>query len=77
LDVIVTLIERWEVCDCQDCILDLTALALNSLPPKYWVLGGFDAFSSTGDFLKDSMNQRLAEEAVIKALKLVRENPHH
>ena len=76
-EIIAEMIERNEICDCQDCILDTSALALSSLPPRYWVLGSYDAFSPPEMFYEDSMNVRLAEEAVLKAYRLVQQNPHH
>lgn len=76
-EVIAEMIERNEMCDCQDCVLDTTALALNSLPPRYWVLGSYDAFSPPDIFYGDSMNIRMAEESVLKAYRLVQQNPHH
>jgi competence protein ComFB len=77
VDVIGDFLERWEMCDCADCAIDVAALALNSLPPKYWVLGGFDVFGSPEAFRNDPENRRMAEQAVIKALRLVEQNPHH
>ncbi|OIP23412.1 hypothetical protein AUK22_09810 [bacterium CG2_30_54_10] len=77
LDVVSGLIQRWEMCDCQDCILDVTALALNQLPAKYWVLDKYDVLTTPESFLKDSNNRRIAEESVLKALRLVEQNPHH
>ena len=38
------MIERNEMCSCHDCVLDTCALALNSLPTRYWILGSYDAF---------------------------------
>lgn len=77
LDVIKGMIERWEMCECHDCVLDTVALALNSLPPKYWVGGKYDAFMPPDVFLADANNRLVAEQAVIKALSLVSKNPHH
>jgi hypothetical protein len=47
------------------------------LPASYWILGSYDAFSPPEKFYEDSMNVRMAEEAVMKAYRLVQENPHH
>ncbi len=77
LEVISELIAKGEMCDCQDCVLDVTAIALNSLPPKYWVSGKFDAFTPPDAFLADSSNRRLALESVLRAWSLVEKNPHH
>ncbi len=77
LEVIAEMIEKHEMCDCHDCVLDTSALALNSLPTSYWILGSYDAFSPPEKFYEDSMNVRMAEEAVMKAYRLVQQNPHH
>jgi competence protein ComFB len=71
------LLEKNEMCDCQDCVLDTCALALNNLPPSYWILGSYDAFMPPERFIEDGKNIRLAEEAVLKAYRLVQQNPHH
>ena len=76
-EVIAEMIDKHEMCDCNDCVLDTAALALNSLPTRYWILGSFDAFSPPDKFYNDTMNVRMAEEAVMKAYRLVQSNPHH
>jgi len=77
LEIIADMIDRHEMCDCHDCVLDTCALALNSLPPRYWILGSYDAFCPPEKFTDDSANIRLAEEAVLRAYRLVQQNPHH
>lgn len=77
LEVVADMIDKREMCDCHDCVLDTTALALNTLPSSYWILGSYDAFSPPEKFYEDSMNVRMAEEAVMKAYRLVQQNPHH
>ena len=71
------MIERNEICNCHDCVLDTCALALNSLPSHYWIFGSYDAFTPPEKFTEDPNNIRLAEEAVLKAYRLVQQNPHH
>ncbi len=75
--IVAELLERNEMCDCHDCVLDTCALALNSLPPSYWILGSYDAFTPPEKFTEDAENIRLAEEAVQRAYRLVQQNPHH
>lgn len=77
LEIIADMIDRHEMCDCHDCVLDTCALALNSLPSRYWILGSYDAFCPPEKFTEDSSNIRLAEEAVLRAYRLVQQNPHH
>lgn len=76
-ETIADMIDRHEMCDCHDCVLDTCALALNALPSRYWILGSYDAFCPPEKFTEDSMNVRLAEQAVLKAYRLVQQNPHH
>jgi competence protein ComFB len=77
LEVVIELLNKEEVCDCQECVLDLVALALNQLQPRYWVSGKFNAFTPPETFLKSEENRKTARETVMKALKLVTKNPHH
>lgn len=76
-DLILSNYQKWDICDCHDCILDVTALALNFLPPKYWVVDKYDVFENSKAFYKDSTNIQLATEAILRAKKIVEENPHH
>ncbi len=71
------LLETGEMCDCTECVLDVVAIALNSLPPAYWVSGQYNAFTSPATFLSDARNCDRAKEAVKRAVRLVQRNPHH
>jgi len=77
LDVILELISKKEMCDCHECVLDVIALALNKLPPKYWVSGKFNAFTPPESFIEDPQNLEIAKKAVLESLKQVTQNPHH
>ncbi|MBF0407669.1 MAG: late competence development ComFB family protein [Candidatus Riflebacteria bacterium] len=77
LEEIEKLLKSGEACDCEDCILDLAAISLNKLTPKYWVSGAFNAFTSPAEFSKNEKNKREAKKAVADALAMVRKNPHH
>ena len=62
------------ICTCQDCILDMAALALNLVKPSYRVslLGSFDTRrNEQTDYLKDISG------AVREAISKVRANPSH
>jgi len=61
-------------CSCKDCMLDIAAITLNSLKPRYHV-------SLIGDFYQTikSINEykKKVEETLKKAIARVSERPHH
>jgi len=62
------------ICKCQDCVLDMTALALNSLKPHYRV-------SLIGTVYANAvLDGEFAEEvkiAVAASVKKIADNPSH
>jgi competence protein ComFB len=60
---------RYVVCRCEKCISDIAALALNYLPPHYYV----DASRGGGIGSPTVM----VESAVIEAMEMVGKNPRH
>ena len=63
-----------EICKCQDCVLDMTALALNSLKPRYRVYLIGTVYAQT------QLDDGIAEEvkiAVSSAIKKIADNPSH
>ena len=60
---------RYSFCRCEKCISDVAALALNYLPPHYYVDAG-----SGGDIGSPSV---MVEHAVLEAMDLVGKNPRH
>jgi competence protein ComFB len=61
--------DRYRICRCRRCLGDTAALALNYLPPHYFV----DA-SRGGDVGSPSV---MVESAVHEAMETVRKNPRH
>jgi len=63
-----------DICKCQDCVLDMTALALNSLKPHYRV-------SLIGTVYAHAvLDNEIAEEvkiAVAASIKKIADNPSH
>lgn len=62
------------ICDCQDCVVDMAALALNMLKPMYHasLLGTMYAHAAeTGDYAETVRN------AVSQAIEKVKANPSH
>ncbi|MBN2050105.1 MAG: late competence development ComFB family protein [Spirochaetales bacterium] len=66
--------EMRNICKCQDCILDMAALALNNLKPYYRVslIGTLYAHS-----LDDSAYSKEVEKAVRSAIRKISKNPSH
>ncbi len=62
------------LCTCQDCVLDMAALALNKVRPSYRVslLGRMYAGSTQGDEYAREITR-----AVREAIEKVKANPSH
>jgi competence protein ComFB len=63
-----------EICKCQDCVLDMTALALNSLTPHYRVSLIGTVYARTifeGDYADN------VKASVASAIKKISANPSH
>jgi len=63
-----------DVCTCQDCVLDMAALALNNVKPTYQVslMGRVYAQSGSNAQLAQSV-----ERAVRTAIARIKSNPSH
>ncbi len=74
-DTIDTMIGELDMCDCETCRLDLAAISLNNLPPKYIV-------TKTGElYTKVSVLQQQFEvdvvTAITRAANIVKKFPRH
>jgi competence protein ComFB len=69
------LARRDDVCKCDRCKMDIKALALNHLPPKYVVTDRGYVYTKVNEL----ENQFKADitVAVTNALKIIRDNPRH
>ncbi len=63
-----------DVCRCQDCILDIAALALNSMKPLYRVSLMGSVYASS---LHKSEEREAASRAVAFAIDKITGNPSH
>lgn len=64
-----------DVCTCERCQLDIMAIALNKLPPRYVVCDQGEAYVRTA-----ALDQQFKVDtlfAVLNALRLVQTNPRH
>ena len=64
-----------EVCRCNDCVLDMTAIALNSVKPIYMVSLLGSLYAATA--MDEQAYATTIREAVFKAIEKVRKNPSH
>jgi competence protein ComFB len=71
-----------EMCKCQDCVLDVAAIALNNLPPHYCV-GKFSSMPTGVVGLRHYVPERekeitdRARTAVEEAINKVKDHPSH
>ena len=63
-----------DICKCQDCVLDMAALALNSLKPHYRVslIGTVYAQAESDDDYAEEVKQ-----VISSAIKKIAANPSH
>lgn len=63
------------VCKCDRCKKDITAIALNNLPAKYFVTDKGDMYTR----LNEMESQYIADvvREVTKAIRIVADNPRH
>lgn len=67
--------ERKDMCTCNKCKLDIAAIALNVLPPRYVVTEIGKLYGKV-----DNMSYQLDVDIiteVTKAIEIVKNSPHH
>lgn len=64
-----------DFCTCDRCKLDVIALALNSVPPKYVVTKKGELYGRANMMTNQSDTDIVKE--VTKAIEIVRVNPRH
>ncbi len=69
------LAHRDDVCKCDRCKMDIKALALNHLPPKYVVTDVGYVYTKVNEL--EAQFKADVTVAVTNALKKVRANPRH
>lgn len=63
------------VCNCEKCMMDITAIALNNLPPKYIVTEKGELYSKIGTLQQQFEVDVIA--AITKAAVIVKRRPRH
>lgn len=74
-DAVEELLVGKDMCKCEQCRLDIAALALNDLPPRY-VVTPKGASYARADLLEIQKYVDVIG-AITKAIKLVQEHPRH
>ncbi|HHW48562.1 MAG TPA: late competence development ComFB family protein [Clostridiaceae bacterium] len=64
-----------DVCKCDKCMLDIAAIALNKLPPKYVVTEKGELFSKVNILIQQFEVDIVS--AITKAAIQVKNNPRH
>ncbi|MBE6082582.1 MULTISPECIES: late competence development ComFB family protein [Tissierellales] len=67
--------KRKDVCSCEKCRLDIEAISLNNLPPKYVVTKMGEIYERL-DIMNFQFEADLVKE-VEKAIQIVKDSPHH
>ncbi|MBZ4644725.1 MAG: competence protein ComFB [Petroclostridium sp.] len=62
-------------CTCEKCLMDIAALALNHLPPKYVVTEKGELYTKVNTLQQQCEADVTA--AIIKAAEIVKKNPRH
>ncbi len=75
LSMIEDVLSDTDICTCDLCKLDIAAVALNNLPPKYFVTEKGQLFSQL-DILKQQFEIDVIS-AIANAAVHVRSNPRH
>ena len=63
------------ICDCEKCRLDIQAIALNNLPPQYYVSEQGEVYTKLSSTYLDTRIKVLTE--LTKALLIVQKQPLH
>ncbi|RJX25795.1 MAG: competence protein ComFB [Dethiobacter sp.] len=75
LTAIQDLVNKQNICKCEQCRLDIAAIALNNLPPRYVVTPKGDSHARAD--LPELQKYVDVIGAVTKAIRLVKEHPRH
>ena len=75
LDVFEPVLENLNGCDCENCRLDIMAIALNSLPTKYVVTKKGELYTKISNLQNQFDVDIIA--AIAKASVIVSRNPRH
>ena len=69
------ILKTMNICKCEKCKLDIIAIALNELPPKYVVSQMGELFTKVNELTQQFEVD--IESAIVKAAVQVAKNPKH
>lgn len=69
------ILKTMDICKCEKCKLDIVAIALNDLPPKYVVSQMGELFAKVNELTQQFEVD--IESAIVKAATQVANNPKH
>lgn len=69
------ILKTMNICKCEKCKLDIIAIALNELPPKYVVSQIGELFTKVNELTQQFEVD--IESAIVKAAVQVAKNPKH
>jgi len=75
LDLLGSVLENLNACQCENCTHDILAIALNSLPTKYVVTKKGELYTKIGNLQNQFDVDIIA--AIAKASVIVSRNPRH
>ncbi len=75
VDAVPEYLQKEGMCNCDQCKLDVAAIALNNLPPRYIVTAKGASYAKA-DML-DMQKYIDIIGAITKAIRLVKEHPRH
>ncbi|GAV23092.1 late competence development ComFB family protein [Carboxydothermus pertinax] len=74
-EILQEILPKQDICTCERCLLDIKAIALNQLPPRYVVTDKGEVITRL-NFTKVADRTEVLT-AVLKAIEKVRKNPSH
>ncbi len=74
-DLIIPVLKRINSCTCESCILDVKAIVLNNLPPKYVVTRKGQFYTKLSSLQNQFEVDIIA--SITKASSMVSKNPRH
>lgn len=72
---LLNMIDQFDCCSCNSCLQDIAAIALNNLPPRYFITTESRAIMKTS-ILCQQFKATIYSE-IVKAITIVSESPRH